>query len=170
MMSRSSQEISTKTIVLNEAVEFEGHAAGIVLNEPNSFEKIETEPSKLEDQSDVVPAYYLFKKNVIGIREITIAEKYIIAHAFHLNDEPKVNVFEWDVNTIVEDIKNIDFMTFNWKDIPKQVFIDIFSRMSFIRLIVFCAHYHIYLPCLDKETADIPKMILSLWKKFKEIK
>jgi hypothetical protein len=166
-MSSHTPYHTKKTIILNETTvsiptpKKEDQPAKV----EDQPAKVEDQPVKVENQPDIVPHAFLFEKKVVGINEITIAEKYILVYAFHVN-EPHINVFKLDLETIDRESKRIDFLTFNWKDIPKQVFINIFSRLSFTRLLVFCAHFHIHLPSLDEKHVNVQDLVLSLWNKF----
>lgn len=96
------------------------------------------------------PVAFLFDQNVIGISEMTIAEKYLIVSAFH----PIANTNNFSLAELELELKKLDFLTFDWGLIPKPVFKDIFSRFSYVRLVYFCAHFRLNIRKLGKDHAE----------------
>ena len=97
-------------------------------------------------EEHVKPTAFLFAKPIVGISKVTSAEKYIIMSAFH----PITNSFDVTLEEVDEELKKLDFLTFDWGLIPKQVFKDLFNRFTYVRLVYFCAHFHIHLEKIDE--------------------
>lgn len=112
------------------------------------------------NEEHVKPTAFLFEQEVIGINEIRAAEKYIIMSAFH----PIADSYKLTLGEVEAELKKLDFLTFDWGLIPKQVFKDIFDHFTYVRLVHFCAHFHIHLDMIRE--SQKPKMIDALWEHF----
>ena len=88
---------------------------------------------------------FLFKKNVRGISKITVSEKYLLISMMH----PISNTKDWTIEEVDKELESFDFLTCNWREFPKPVFIEIFNRFADERIIFFCAHFQIHLENLS---------------------
>ena len=80
--------------------------------------------------------------------------------AFH----PIADSYNLTLGEVEAELEKLDFLSFDWGLIPRQVFIDIFEKFSYVRLVYFCAHFHIHLDSIDEYQKGY--MINALYKHF----
>ena len=108
---------------------------------------------------DTKPTAYLFADNVVGCEKIGVAHKYVMISVFH----PIINPYSFSLEELNKEIEKIDFLTFDWKSLPKEVFVDIMSAFSLARIAFFCGYFQVHIKFLRKDKKK--EIILDLWDK-----
>ena len=111
-----------------------------------------------EDDIDI-PTACLFAIGAVGHKNITVSEKYMMISVLH----PIVNPNLFSVEELDEELKKIDFLTFDWKSLPREVFIDIMNSFSYGRIAYLCGYFKVHIKPLHKNYKM--EMISNLWKK-----
>lgn len=104
----------------------------------------------------------LFSKNYQYIHTLSKAQKYLLYAFVDMQVQTLCNATEADVDA---SIGNIDFLTFNWKLLPKTIFLDVFHALDYSRLAFLCGYFRCYYAVgTDRDSGE--KMREALWLYF----